>query len=313
VEEEWRRLASSGTATCCKASPKDLQAKIIEFVVKRENQGYKSTRKLVYTLSHLQRLGADLRDPESVKKVLAHAPFEAATKNVYACAYEAFLKFLGGQWERPKYECTRKIPFIPLETELDQLIAALSPTLAVFCQILKETGARAGEVVKLKWTDVDFERRLIRINNPEKGSNPRIIKVSEKCINMINRLPRKKETIFKNLNTINSSFNLQRKRIAAKLNNPRILKISFHTFRHWRATMEYHKTKDILYVKELLGHKDIKNTMIYITIEKTLFKESNDEFTVKVASSLEEFVKLLEVGFEYVGDYEGKKVLRKRK
>jgi hypothetical protein len=34
---------------------------------------------------------------------------------------------------------------------------------------------------------------------------------------------------------------------------------------------------------------------------------------VKVASSLEEFTNLIESGFEYVSDYEGKKVLRKRR
>jgi len=36
-------------------------------------------------------------------------------------------------------------------------------------------------------------------------------------------------------------------------------------------------------------------------------------FTVRVANSLEEFVKLLEVSVEYVDDYEGKRILRKRK
>jgi hypothetical protein len=42
------------------------------------------------------------------------------------------------------------------------------------------------------------------------------------------------------------------------------------------------------------------------------FEEDNG-FTVKVASSLEEFTNLLESGFEYVSDYEGLKICRKRK
>jgi integrase len=49
-----------------------------------------------------------------------------------------------------------------------------------------------------------------------------------------------------------------RKRIAKKLNNPRLMKIMLHTFRHWKATMEYPKTKDIIHVKEILGHKNIE-------------------------------------------------------
>jgi site-specific recombinase XerC len=45
--------------------------------------------------------------------------------------------------------------------------------------------------------------------------------------------------------------------------------------------MEYHRTKDILYVKELLGHKSIKNTLIYTHLVQ--FEEEN-AFIVKVAA-----------------------------
>ena len=50
--------------------------------------------------------------------------------------------------------------------------------------------------------------------------------------------------------------------------------------------MEYHKTKEILYVKNLLGHKKTENTEIYITLERAIFGESSDsEFHIKVAST----------------------------
>lgn len=79
--------------------------------------------------------------------------------------------------------------------------------------------------------------------------------------------------------------------------------------------MEYHKTKDILHVKKLLGHKCIKSTMIYINLEAAAFIESKDEFTVRVANTVEEACKLIEVGFEYVtSEYnDGGKIFRKRK
>jgi hypothetical protein len=47
-------------------------------------------------------------------------------------------------------------------------------------------------------------------------------------------------------------------------------------------------------------------------VAKGLINYSED-YTVKIASSIEEFTELLESGFEYVSDYEGRKVLRKRK
>ena len=129
------------------------------------------------------------------------------------------------------------------------------------------------------------------INRPEKNSNPRIIKVSEKCIEMIMRLPRKRENIFGRKDAMTSDFYKQRRKIAAKISNPRLLEVKFHTFRHWKATTEYHRTKDIVYVKDLLRHRNIQNTMIYITIERAVFQSSaQDGFTVKVAQTLDEAV-----------------------
>jgi len=105
------------------------------------------------------------------------------------------------------------------------------------------------------------------------------------------------------------NFGRQRKRIAYKLKNPRLTQITFHTFRHWKATMEYHKTKDILHVREILGHKSINNTLLYTQL--VTFKE--DEFTARVAHSEREAVELIETGFEFVCDYNGNKLFRKRK
>jgi integrase len=114
--------------------------------------------------------------------------------------------------------------------------------------------------------------------------------------------------------TDNKNFHLQRKRIARKLSNPRLLQIHFHTLRHWKATTLYHQTKDILYVKEFLGHKRIDSTLLYIQIEKAYFEPGhNDEFICKVAKTPDEIKKLIETGFEYVTDLNQEKFFKKRK
>lgn len=78
--------------------------------------------------------------------------------------------------------------------------------------------------------------------------------------------------------------------------------------------MEYHKTRDILHVKQLLGHKSIKNTMVYINIERAIYGEhGDDDFTTKVATTVEEDRELIEAGFEYVTERDGVKIYRKRK
>ena len=71
--------------------------------------------------------------------------------------------------------------------------------------------------------------------------------------------------------------------------------------------MGYHATKDILHVMKL-GHKSINKTLLYTQL--VTFKE--DEFTARVAHSEKEAVELVETSFEFVCDYRGKKLFRKR-
>lgn len=77
--------------------------------------------------------------------------------------------------------------------------------------------------------------------------------------------------------------------------------------------MLYHQTKDIVYVRNFLGHKKIDTTLLYIQLADTIYQETADEFTVRVAGSPEEIKALLEVGFEYVCEHEGLMFFRKRK
>lgn len=59
--------------------------------------------------------------------------------------------------------------------------------------------------------------------------------------------------------------------------------MSLHTFRHWKATTVYHETKDLFYVKEFLGHKKLDTALVYIQLEKALYKNNSDEFNINVA------------------------------
>jgi hypothetical protein len=60
--------------------------------------------------------------------------------------------------------------------------------------------------------------------------------------------------------------------------------------------MEYHKTKDLLHVQQLLGHRDIKTTLLYTQ----LVSFESDEWHSSTAKTTDEAQKLIESGFEYV-------------
>ncbi|MDR0319030.1 MAG: site-specific integrase, partial [Nitrososphaerota archaeon] len=103
----------------------------------------------------------------------------------------------------------------------------------------------------------------------------------------------------------------QRRRIAEKLHNPNIKKIMFKTLRTWGGTMEYHKTKDPVHVMRKLGHKNLVNTLIYIQLDEALFKDEID-YVSKIAKTEAEACLCIEAGFDFVCDFDGHKLFRKR-
>jgi len=293
---------------------KDVNSKIENYLWELKQNGLKENTiknrsRLLYAIAK----HANLTQPDTVKEYLAkNTQIQDSTKNTTVVVYDSFLKYHCIMWKPPKYKAVDKPYFIPTEQELDALIASSSKMLSVFLKFLKETGARSGEIAFIRWKDVDFERKIVHIT-PEKGSKARILPISNQLIDMLNRLHKKEEKIFPSFVYLKQAFHKTRKTLIYKLQNPRLKDIRLHTFRHWKATMEYHKDKDIGRVQQLLGHRSIQSTMIYISLENSLFQNTYDEYTIRQATTIEEATKLLEVGFEYVTEMDGAKLFRKRK
>jgi len=181
-------------------------------------------------------------------------------------------------------------------------------------QLLKESGFRPEEAFRLTPNDFDVEQKLCTLNKPAKHSLPRQFKMSDRLVLMITLLIMKtlpKERLWGGKGRhIKRNFSLIRNRTAKEICNPRLKKVTLGSFRHFYGTKLYSQTKDVVFVQQRLGHKNIQNTMVYINLVN--FSE-DDSFTVKVGSTLEECTNLLEAGFEFVTDFEGQKLFRKRK
>jgi integrase len=280
-------------------------------------QGYRhsTVRYCIQALKSVARK-ANLLQPESVKSYLASAEVSESRKAKLAEDLARFYTYEHTPFNKPNYRRIEQLPFVPLEVEVDQLISGCGRKAATFLQLIKETGMRAGEAWNLKWTDFDFETRIVDVV-PEKNSNPRQLKISPRLVGMIDCLPKRYRFVFRNpavdpllsMETFRRLFAKQRWRTAQKLQNPRIERITFKTLRHFKATMEYHRTKDILHVMQLLGHKSIRNTLVYTH----LVGFESDEFVCKVAKTVQDARQLVEDGFDYVTDIDGMKLFRKRK
>jgi len=284
--------------------------------LKKANYADETIRMVNSALRTLVTRGADISNPETVKETIARQNWSENRRRNVANAYNLYANKYGIKWEKPRTSFSRKLPFIPKEDELDSLVAGSHKKLSSFLQLLKETGMRSGEATRLKWTDLDEERRVIILNMPEKGSNPRIWKINTRLLGMLESLKKKNEYIFGNPNTraIRASFCDMRRSISQKLQNPRLTRISFHTFRHWKATNLYHQTKNILLVKEFLGHASLENTLLYIQVEQAIFGLSNDdEYEVTATNDKEDIKRLISVGFEYICQKDDILFFRKRK
>jgi integrase len=78
---------------------------------------------------------------------------------------------------------------------------------------------------------VDLQRRTIILNEVEKNGNPRIFSISETLVNMLSRLSKKTEYVFGSTSKTarSAAFYTERKRVASKLGNPRLINIGLHT------------------------------------------------------------------------------------
>lgn len=290
------------------------QGLILEFqwkMKKRQLADVTITSRTIW-LNQLVKLGADLRNPDTVETVLATEEISTPTKCNIVKTYTAFTKAFKINWDPVKIRYDAKEAFDPLEEEIDQLIAGCGKVTAAFLQTLKDTGARIGEIRQLQWTDINEKNSTIAINHPGKGSRTRTVRVSAKTIGMLKNLSKKNgDYVFcHNSVSTRASFEDARKRLAERMQNPRLLKIHFHTLRHWRASREYEKTGDIYAVKDLLGHKSLMSTDRY-----QHSNYSSEEYITKRPKTSQEEDALINIGFDYVrfDDKDQVPIYRKRK
>jgi len=298
-------------------TPAQIELDILNFreAQMKEGRAEETIRSRIQSLKQVSKI-CDLIDPEIVKTWLADKNNEHnfikvctwanKTKTKFIDTYSAYLKFKGIQWKPPHYTPQNKLPFLPPEGEIDLLIASCGHLTATVLQMLKETGMRIGELTQLKPEDIDTQRKTVSIT-PEKGSNPRILPISDKLITMITTLHRdpraKYTTLFQcHKDTLRDYLCSQRKAVAQKLNNPRLQRITFHTLRHWKGTMEFIDKKDIMHVKQILGHKTVTSTEIYINLAEALYLQPNDKFVCKIAHNEKEELELVEAGFTHVNN-----------
>ena len=281
---------------------------LIEYawLLKKKGLGENTIKVRCYILRVLQQKGAILSSPESVETILATEPKynEKSTVKYHAVkAYLSYTKTMKIFWEpiRAKYEPKQK--FIPTPEELMLFLNAAGHVTGTFLLVAYDTGARAGEICQLKWTDINTENHTISINNPEKNSRSRTLKVTEKTILRLQSIGNKYSPYIFNPKpvTMRTNFQALRRRLVREHENPRLKQITLHTFRYAFAHKMIKRGKHEKEVQQKLGHKSLSSTDRYTN---TVVFSENDFETAR-AVTVEEAEKLRSEGWTKYDEMNG--------
>ncbi|MEN2297385.1 tyrosine-type recombinase/integrase [Enterococcus faecalis] len=164
------------------------------------------------------------------------------------------------------------------------------PFLKVFYQFAFFTGMRAGEMIALTWSDIDFYNQTVRINKsaklingnyvtttPKTESSNRYITINTKITSMLKKWQEiQPKLLIDNFQNIDSNkllvfqynekhpssdyYSKQIKKIIVK-NNLNLKSIRLHDFRHSHVALLIHNNEKNTTIKERLGHSSITTTI----------------------------------------------------
>lgn len=180
-------------------------------------------------------------------------------------------------WPIPRPKKHLILPKVLGEEELRRLFAApanLKHKAILF--VAYSAGLRVSEVINLRLQDIDRERQQMFIYC-SKGKKDRYVRLSPLVLDILEQyyrmwVPKPRNYLFES--TIQgepySTRSAQQVFNAAKQKAGIRKSVSFHALRHSFATHMLEKGVDVKYIKELLGHFNIKTTERYLHVKRAV-------------------------------------------
>jgi integrase len=277
----------------------------------------KANQKAIWNRLTCLNKHVDLKNSVEVGKFIFGMQCKSTYKNKLFEAYERFCAANDIAYKKPKKLKQEEFVInVPTEQRIDTVIACCSWVYAVVFNLSKH-GLRPDEIAKLTLRNVDLEQGKINVPTSKLGAQ-RTVHLKKQAAEMLRSYVHRKkiqtidQKLFGASCKIKENWRKYRFRAYEKFHDAELLKIRLYDLRHWFATMTYIKTRDIFYVKYVLGHRRLENTLIYIHLAKSL-TDLPEDYCCETAKTVEEAAKLIEQGFDYVTDVDGVKLFRKRK
>jgi integrase len=161
------------------------------------------------------------------------------------------------------------------EDEIKALLAACPDYLGNIVRAALLTGLRKGDVLSLKWEDVDLEKGILFFNEEKKRGRRQVKILNDDMVNLLMGIPKgKSDHIFtyegKPLKDVQRSFRTALKK--AKIEN-----FHFHDLRHCSASLLAQRGVGLQIIQRHLGHSSISMTQRYSHLSDAALKEGIDK------------------------------------
>jgi len=177
---------------------------------------------------------------------------------------------------KPKYD------FFDFE-EADRLIEAADGQWCTMIILALKTGVRQGEILGLRWDDVDLKSGQIHINqgnwrghiDTPKGGRSRTIPLSPQCLDALKKHRHLKgDYVFCQEDGSLLTDNQCRRPLWSACRSAGLRRIGWHVLRHTFASHLVMRGVSLKAVQELLGHTTIEMTMRYAHLSPDVGREA---------------------------------------
>ena len=247
-----------------------------EYMELYSKQNKKSWSSDEYSLKHLKEffkgkclseISPDLIEKYRLKRK-ADGVSPATINRELACLNTLFNKAV--EWERTETNPARKIKKlretgarerILTPDEMRRLIDAASPAIRPVLVTALNTGMRRGEILSLRWKELDLVRGYIFIEDSKSGRS-RKVPINGQVLEALGGLKQGGELVFPNAET-GSHIKDVKTAFRGACERTKIKGLRFHDLRHTAASKMIEAGVDLVTVSKILGHASIQMTMRY--------------------------------------------------
>ena len=174
----------------------------------------------------------------------------------------------------------KKLPVFLTETELNSILEhTAKPDMKDFFMLAFHTGLRLSELLNLEWQAVDLADRILKVSNTEtfttKSKKERIVPLNKAALETLaSRQPKvfsleQKNYVFQKHPGLRYERDFVSKQFKKAVRAAGLSEgLHFHSLRHSTASNMVRRGVPIAVVKEVLGHSDIKTTMVYSHVRR---------------------------------------------